>query len=338
MESPKNVIPSPAGPRIRGACLCGEVAFHVADEVEGRLELCHCPHCRKVTGSGFAAGLVVPADAVRFDRGADRIVRFSLPVRDAPPPYEVFFCGVCGSPVPNPSPSGSVVEIPAGSLDAEPGLRVTRHIYGEHRAPWTRGLDLVVSYTGPEIRALRARTREQRPIRTSRLLLRAWRDDDLAPFAEMNTDPRVMEFFPAPLDRARSDLLAGQIRAHLDEFGWGLWAVEVIDGPAFIGFTGLAVPRFTAPFTPCVEIGWRLAAPHWGHGYATEAARAVLDVAFAELEIDDVVALTAKINERSWRVMERLGMRHDPRDDFEHPLIEDGHALRSHVLYRATRD
>jgi RimJ/RimL family protein N-acetyltransferase len=120
-------------------------------------------------------------------------------------------------------------------------------------------------------------------ISTPRLLLRPWRDADLAPFAALNADARVMEHFPAPLGRAESDAAAARIRSHLDAHGFGLWAVEVIGQTPFVGYTGLSRPRFDAHFTPCVEIGRRLAATHWGHGYATEAARAVLRVAFEQL-------------------------------------------------------
>jgi ribosomal-protein-alanine N-acetyltransferase len=173
-------------------------------------------------------------------------------------------------------------------------------------------------------------------IRTERLLLRGWRAADLAPFADLNADPVVMEFFPAPLSRAESDAFAGRISETLERQGWGLWAVEVHG--EFVGFTGLAVPRFDAPFMPAVEIGWRLARPAWGRGYATEAARAVIDHAFAAepagLGLDELVSFTSVGNLRSRRVMEHLGMTHDPRDDFDHPLVGEGHPLRRHVLHR----
>lgn len=173
-------------------------------------------------------------------------------------------------------------------------------------------------------------------LETARLRLRAWTDTDLAPFAALNADPRVMLHFPAPLDRTQSDALATRIRAHLGEHGWGLWAVEVTRGrPApFIGFVGLARQTFEAPFTPCVEVGWRLAHAHWGHGYATEAAVAALRFAFVSLALPEVVSMTSALNEPSRRVMERLGMRRDPTDDFEHPRVPPGSPLRPHVLHR----
>lgn len=173
-------------------------------------------------------------------------------------------------------------------------------------------------------------------IRTERLLLRSWRPTDRDRFAEMNADAEVMEHFPSTLDRAASDGLADRAQQHLDEHGWGLWAVEAIGDESFVGFTGLAVPRFEAPFTPCVEVGWRLGVEHWGKGYATEAARAALSVAFGKLDLDEVVSFTAVGNTRSRQVMERLGMVEDT--EFDHPALSDpdveGHHLCRHVLYR----
>jgi RimJ/RimL family protein N-acetyltransferase len=174
-------------------------------------------------------------------------------------------------------------------------------------------------------------------LRTDRLRLRRWRETDLTGFAEMNADPRVMEFFPRPLNRAESDGGVKRIEAHFDERGFGLWAVEVIGTASFIGFTGLNVPSFTAPFTPCVEIGWRLAFPHWGKGYATEAARAALRFAFTELGLSEVVSFTVPANTRSRLVMEKLGMKHFPEEDFDHPQLPESHPLRRHVLYRTKR-
>ena len=174
-------------------------------------------------------------------------------------------------------------------------------------------------------------------IRTERLLLRRWRDADRAPFAAMNADPRVMEHFPALLSRAESDSIVDRIRAHFDRHGYAQWAVEVPGVTLFAGFIGLAVPRFETRFTPCVEIGWRLAAEHWGRGYATEGARAALDFGFTQLGLAEIVSFTVPANKRSRRVMEKLGMMHDPRDDFDHPSIADGHPLKRHVLYRIRR-
>ena len=176
-----------------------------------------------------------------------------------------------------------------------------------------------------------------RVLATPRLVLRPWRDEDLAPFAALNADPAVMEHFPAPLGRRESDALVERFRAHLAEHGYAPWAVEVRGGAPFVGYVGLLRPRFTAHFTPCVEIGWRLAREHWGLGYATEAARAVLDDAFGRLALPEVVSFTAATNARSRAVMRRLGMTHTPDDDFDHPALPAGHPLRRHVLYRLRR-
>lgn len=173
-------------------------------------------------------------------------------------------------------------------------------------------------------------------LQTERLTLRAWDDTDLVPFAELNADPVVMEHFPALMTREDSDAFAGRIRSFMSENGWGLWAVTTGQQP-FIGFVGLAIPRFDAAFTPCVEIGWRLAPAAWGHGYATEAARAAVEFGFEELGLAEIVSFTTKQNERSQQVMRRLGMTHDPDDDFAHPSLPSDHPLRPHVLYRLRR-
>ncbi len=172
---------------------------------------------------------------------------------------------------------------------------------------------------------------------TERLLLREWREKDLAPFADLNADPVVMEHLPSLLTREQSDALVRRHQAGLAAGRPGLFAVERRDTGAFIGFIGLAVPAFEAAFTPCVEIGWRLAAPAWGHGFATEGARAVLAHAFETLEVDEVVSFTARANLRSQTVMKRIGMRTDPAENFDHPSLPEGHPLRPHVLYRRKR-
>src|SRR5262245_34594734 len=173
---------------------------------------------------------------------------------------------------------------------------------------------------------------------TSRLRLRQWREHDLAPFGALNADRRVMQFLPKLLDRAESDALASRIRDHFARHGFGLWVVELAGVTDFIGFVGLSVPGFTAPLTPCVEVGWRLAYEHWGHGYATEAARAALAFGFHDLALDEIVSFTVQSNWRSRRVMERLTMTRSASDDFEHPLLPAGHPLRSHVLYRLSNE
>jgi RimJ/RimL family protein N-acetyltransferase len=174
-------------------------------------------------------------------------------------------------------------------------------------------------------------------LRTERLLLRQWREEDLEPFAALNADPETMRYFPAPPSREESDALAERAGRQIEEEGWGLWAVEVAGVAAFIGFVGLAAPSFEAHFTPAVEVGWRLAREHWRRGYATEAAGAALAYGFRQLDLAEIVSFTSPLNEPSWRVMERLGMSHDPADDFEHPRVQVGHPLRPHVLYRLSR-
>jgi len=169
---------------------------------------------------------------------------------------------------------------------------------------------------------------------SGRLRLRRWRDADRDAFAAMNADARVMEFFPSPLTRAGSDAMVDYVEAHFDEHGFGLWAVEVPDVAPFIGFTGLLVKRFAAHFAPCVEVGWRLAFAYWGNGYATEAARVALGHGFGALGLSEIVSYTTVTNRRSRAVMERLGMRRDPVDDFHHPERPKDHPLCRHVLYR----
>ena len=173
-------------------------------------------------------------------------------------------------------------------------------------------------------------------LRTPRLLLRQWQEDDLEPFAALNADPEVMRHFPAPLTRSQSDAFASRARAHIGVLGWGLWAVEVEHAP-FVGFVGLSEARLDAHFTPAVEVGWRLAREHWGKGYATEGARAALAFAFDELRLPEIVSFTTVANDRSRRVMERLGLTHDPADDFDHPRLAPDDPVRPHVLYRLSR-
>lgn len=175
-------------------------------------------------------------------------------------------------------------------------------------------------------------------LETSRLCLRPFRDEDRAPFAQMNADPLVMRFMPTTLTSDASDALAERIRAHHDTDGFGLWAVEERERPGFLGFIGLSRPTFDAPFTPCVEIGWRLAARVWGRGYATEGARAALAFGFEQAGLDEIVSFTIEANAPSWRVMRRLGMQRAEGEDFDHPRVPEGHPFRRHLLYRLTRD
>jgi ribosomal-protein-alanine N-acetyltransferase len=175
------------------------------------------------------------------------------------------------------------------------------------------------------------------PLQTERLRIRAWRDDDLDAVAAMNADPRVMEFFPSALTREESAARLARSRAGVTAGGIGFRPVEVLGGPAFVGMVGLLVPDFAAHFTPTVEIAWRLCPEHWGRGYATEAARALLAYGFGDLALPEIVAFTTTANVRSRRVMEKLGMRYAPEDDFLHPMLPDAHPLGPHVLYRLRR-
>jgi RimJ/RimL family protein N-acetyltransferase len=175
-------------------------------------------------------------------------------------------------------------------------------------------------------------------IETERLRLRDWTDADAEPFARLNADPRVMEFFPARLDRAASDALMDRIRARLRRDGFGLHATEVKATGEFIGFVGMTPVDFQAAFTPAVEIGWRLAREAWGQGFASEAAAASRDHAFGVLALPELVSFTAEWNQPSRRVMERIGMTRDPDGDFMHPKVPPAHKLAAHVLYRITRE
>src|SRR3954454_15938034 len=172
---------------------------------------------------------------------------------------------------------------------------------------------------------------------TERLVLRQWRPEDVEPFVAMNADPHVMEYFPATMSRAESELFFARMEVAWDRDGFGLWAVERrLDG-AWLGMTGLAAPTLEAGFTPCIEVGWRYPVSSWGHGYATEAARAAVAFGFETLELAEILSWTTVANSRSRAVMERLGMTHDPADDFLHPRLPVGHPIRPHVLYRLAR-
>jgi RimJ/RimL family protein N-acetyltransferase len=167
---------------------------------------------------------------------------------------------------------------------------------------------------------------------TARLLLRPFRADDLAPFAALNGHPLVVEWL-GEQSRAHSDALTERINAEIDREGWGFWAVEVVGGEPFVGMVGLHRVHASFPFAPAVEIGWRLHPAHWGHGYATEGARASLDHGFAS-GLDEIVAFTAAGNVRSQSVMRRIGLERDPKGDFDHPGLPADSPLRAHVLYR----
>ena len=169
---------------------------------------------------------------------------------------------------------------------------------------------------------------------TKRLLLRQWKESDLPLFAKMNADSRIMEWFPSTLSKEESDSLAERIQKELREKEYGLWTIEVVGAAPFIGFVGLHYQDFPAAFTPCIEIGWRLAYEHWGQGYAFEAASKVIEYAFETLKFSELVSFTTVENQRSRKLMEKLSMTRRLEDDFEHPKLAKGHPLRPHVLYR----
>ena len=169
---------------------------------------------------------------------------------------------------------------------------------------------------------------------SERLLMRPWRAGDRVPFAALNADPRVMATIGNVLTREESDAFADRIAGHVDTQGWGLWALEIPGQAEFIGYAGLSRPRFEAAFTPCVEVGWRLAFNHWGHGYATEAGRVAMGFGFTVLDLPEIVSFTTVTNQRSRNVMERIGLTYDPSADFDHPMLGPDHPLLRHVLYR----
>jgi len=178
---------------------------------------------------------------------------------------------------------------------------------------------------------------KQSQIKTKRLLLRPWRDSDFPIFAEMNADPKVMEFFPFLLSREESDNFALATMDHFEKRGWGNWAVSELNGSDFIGYIGLRYIDFPAPFTPAVEVGWRLAYDYWNKGYATEGALAALQYGFTILNLEEIISFTSKHNLRSIAVMKKIGMMHNEIDDFDHPKLPPGHWLGRHVLYRLNR-
>jgi RimJ/RimL family protein N-acetyltransferase len=171
---------------------------------------------------------------------------------------------------------------------------------------------------------------------TQRLAFRNWRDDHRLAFAAMNSDPEVMRYFPAIQNEEQSNATVDAWRDHFHQRGWGNWAVELLGTGEFIGFIGLNVPRRQLPFSPCIEIGWRLKRAAWGHGFATEGAKECLRQGFTRLGLDEIVSFTARVNTPSIAVMRRIGLI-DANTEFEHPGVPEGHPLRPHCLYKASR-
>ncbi len=171
-------------------------------------------------------------------------------------------------------------------------------------------------------------------LRTRRLILRRWKESDLLPFARMNADERVMEFMLGKMTKEETCQSIEGIKKHFDAHGFGRWAVEIADSGKFIGFVGISIPPYTLPFSPCVEVAWRICPEEWGRGYAPEAAKEALREGFERVELEEIVSFTTLTNLKSRRVMEKLGMQHSPDQNFDHPMVPEGHSLRRHVLYR----
>lgn len=174
-------------------------------------------------------------------------------------------------------------------------------------------------------------------LRTQRLILRRWKESDLLPFARINADPRVMEFMLGTMTEEETRQSIERIEKHFDAHGFGGWAVEVADSEKFIGLVGISIPRYTLPFSPCVEIAWRICAEEWGKGYAPEAANEAMRDGFERVGLQEIVSFTTLTNLKSRRVMEKLGMRYCPAEDFDHPMVAEGHSLRRHALYRMSK-
>ena len=174
-------------------------------------------------------------------------------------------------------------------------------------------------------------------IKTNRLMLRQWQKSDRKPFAQLNADPAVMKYYPNTLNREQSDAMFDKLSNIIVRQGWGFWAVELLDEEQFIGFVGLHKPDYNLPVSPCTEVGWRLAKEYWGNGYATEAANAALNFAFTQLDLSEVYSFTSIINQRSERLMQRLGLI-NTHNNFNHPMILNNLRLREHVLYCAYKD
>jgi len=175
-------------------------------------------------------------------------------------------------------------------------------------------------------------------IETDRLILRTWLNSDLQTMLVINQDPKVMEYFPGLQDLKTTKNFITKVNNHFDKYGYSLYACVRKDSNEFIGFIGLLIADFEAHFTPVTEIGWRLSSKHWGQGFATEGSKAVLDYAFRELEIPEIVSFTAKDNSKSIRVMQKIGLHHNAEDNFDHPKLDDASPLKRHVLYRISRD
>jgi RimJ/RimL family protein N-acetyltransferase len=174
-------------------------------------------------------------------------------------------------------------------------------------------------------------------LRTGRLILRRWKESDLLPYAKINADQRVMEFMLGTMTEAETRQSIDHAKQHFEVHGFGRWAVEIADSERFIGFVGISIPTYALPFSPCVEVAWRICAEEWGNGYAPEAAAEAMRDGFERVGLQEIVSFTTSINLKSRRVMEKLDMKYCPAEDFDHPMVAEGHRLRGHVLYRMTK-
>ncbi len=174
-------------------------------------------------------------------------------------------------------------------------------------------------------------------LETDRLILRTWSEDDLIPMLYINQDPKVCEFLPGLGNLLTTQAMLDRFINHFNAFQFSIYAVELKKTSEMIGFLGLIPPSFESHFTPAIEIGWRLASQHWNNGYATEGAKTVLHYAFTQLNLDEIVSFTVINNLASRRVMQKIGLHHNPQDDFDHPMLEQDSPLKPHVLYRLNR-
>jgi len=174
-------------------------------------------------------------------------------------------------------------------------------------------------------------------LKTERLILRPWEERDLKPFSHINCDPQVMEFYPHLLNYDESAALMHKMIADFSLRGYGFWAVEKQISSTFIGYIGLNYWDLQMPFSPCIDIGWRLSSKEWGHGYAIEGATAALDFGFQIIQLEEIVAMATSGNIRSHRVMQKLGMKSDPQENFEHPKVPKGDPLSLRLLYRLSK-
>ena len=174
-------------------------------------------------------------------------------------------------------------------------------------------------------------------LETERLVLRTFQEDDADTMISINQDKKVMQFFPSAPDEEETIAFIDKVIVHQEQYGFSLYAVEIKKTGEMIGFVGLFTATFKAHFTPATEIGWRLSSKYWNQGYATEAAKAVLDYAFNERKLDEVVSFTSMLNKPSIRIMQKIGLHTSSEDDFDNPNVPADSPLVKHVLYKLKR-